>query len=211
MAFVFRGRDTSLERPVAIKVLRPQLATAIGAERFVREAKHLANLSHPHLVSVHEAGETDGLYYYVMDHIEADTLDRVLARGPLAPALAIQVVVGLLEALEVVHANDLIHRDVKPENIFLQGEHPLLADFGIAKCPLFERMVIDGFAFDVELLFLCERLGLRVEEAAVTWRNSPHSTVGVLTDPPKMLRDVLRVRWRFRSGGYRPDATNKGS
>ncbi len=133
MAFVFRARDSSLERPVAIKVLRPQLATAIGAERFIREAKHLANLSHPHLVSVHAAGEADGLYYYVMDLIEDDSLDRVLARGPLPPATAIQIVAGLLEALEVVHASGLVHRDVKPENIFLQGDHPLLADFGIAK------------------------------------------------------------------------------
>ncbi len=70
--------------------------------------------------------------------------------------------------------------------------------------PLFERMVVDGFAFDVELLFLCDRFGLRVKEVPVIWRNSDRSTVGILTAPPKMLLDLLRVRWRFRRGLYNP-------
>lgn len=70
--------------------------------------------------------------------------------------------------------------------------------------PLFERMVVDGFAFDVELLFLCDRFGLRVKEVPVIWRNSDRSTVGILTAPPRMLLDLLRVRWRFRRGLYNP-------
>jgi dolichyl-phosphate beta-glucosyltransferase len=70
--------------------------------------------------------------------------------------------------------------------------------------PLFERMVVDRFAFDVEFLFLCQRYGLSVAEVAVTWRNSPDSRVGMLTDPPNMLVDVLRTRWRFRRGLYDP-------
>ena len=70
--------------------------------------------------------------------------------------------------------------------------------------PLFERMVVDGFAFDVELLFLCMRLGLQVREVPVVWRNDPRSTVGLLGAPPRMLLDILRVRWRFRRGLYHP-------
>lgn len=70
--------------------------------------------------------------------------------------------------------------------------------------PLFERMVVDRFAFDVELLFLCARFGLRIEEVPVVWRNDPRTTVSPLTDAPRMLLDVLRVRWRFRRGLYNP-------
>jgi len=70
--------------------------------------------------------------------------------------------------------------------------------------PLFERMVVDGFAWDVELLFLCVRFGLRVEEIPVVWRNDPKTTVSLLADPPRMLLDLLRVRWRFRTGAYNP-------
>jgi dolichyl-phosphate beta-glucosyltransferase len=71
--------------------------------------------------------------------------------------------------------------------------------------PLFERMIVDRFAFDVELLFLCQRFGLRVREIPVIWRNSPRSTVNVIGDPPRMLLDVLRVRWRYRRGLYHPE------
>jgi dolichyl-phosphate beta-glucosyltransferase len=71
--------------------------------------------------------------------------------------------------------------------------------------PIFERMVVDRFAYDVELLFLCQRFGLRVREVPVVWRDDPRSTVGPLTDAPRMLADVLRVRWRFRRGLYNPE------
>jgi len=138
MATVFRAVDRSLDRPVAIKVLQPHLASAVGAERFVREARRLAGLSHPYLLSVHEAGEADGLFYYVMDLIEAPSLREVLARGPLSPRRATTLVSGLLDALAVVHTAGLVHRDIKPENIFVRGDHPLLADFGIAKSILEE-------------------------------------------------------------------------
>lgn len=70
--------------------------------------------------------------------------------------------------------------------------------------PLFERMVVDGFAWDVELLFLCVRFGLRVEEVPVSWRNDPKTAVSLVADPPRMLLDLLRVRWRFRTGAYNP-------
>lgn len=133
MAIVFRAFDTSLERAVAVKVLRPELATAVNAERFTREARRLAGLSDPHLVSVHDVGEVDGILYYVMDLVEAGTLRERLVRGPLDPPAALRVADGLLRGLAVVHAAGLVHRDVKPENVFLKGGEPLLTDFGIAK------------------------------------------------------------------------------
>jgi eukaryotic-like serine/threonine-protein kinase len=84
MAVVFRAEDTSLARPVAVKVLRPELATAVGAGRFLREARALASVSHPNVVAVHECGERDGLHYYVMDFEESPTLRACLDRGARA-------------------------------------------------------------------------------------------------------------------------------
>jgi dolichyl-phosphate beta-glucosyltransferase len=75
--------------------------------------------------------------------------------------------------------------------------------------PLIERMIVDRFAFDVELLYLCVRFGLQVEEVPVVWRNDPHSHVSMLTDPLRMMFDVGRIRWRFRRGGYNPDMTSR--
>ncbi len=132
-AVVFRGFDHALERRVAIKVLRPQLATAIGAERFTREAKALAAVAHPYLVSVHDAGSAEGLLYYTMDFIAAPTLRRKLEAKPLTTSAAVRLVDGILEALTAVHEAGFVHRDVKPENVFVQGDHPILTDFGIAK------------------------------------------------------------------------------
>ncbi len=133
MAVVFRAFDTALERDVAVKVLRPELATAVNAERFGRESRRLARLSDPHLVAVHDAGERDGVLYYVMDLVEAETLRQRLERGPLDTESGLRVARGLLRALATVHAAGLVHRDVKPENVFLKEGEPLLTDFGISK------------------------------------------------------------------------------
>jgi serine/threonine protein kinase/Tfp pilus assembly protein PilF len=133
MATVFRGYDPALDRPVAIKVLRPELATAVGAERFLREARHLAQVSHPNVIAVHEVGETDGLYFYVMDFVDASTLGQLLQEGPLSMSESLRVTTDLLKALEAVHAAGLVHRDIKPSNIFVPDDRAILGDFGIAK------------------------------------------------------------------------------
>jgi len=133
MGAVFLARDVTLERHVAIKVLRPEHATAAAAERFLREARILARLNHPNVVPVHSAGEADGLYYYVMDHIEGETLAERLKRGPLSKEDVVKLGDGLLAALEAVHDSGVIHRDIKPSNVFLVGQRVLLGDFGIAK------------------------------------------------------------------------------
>ncbi|NIR60768.1 MAG: serine/threonine protein kinase, partial [Gammaproteobacteria bacterium] len=133
MGSIFLARDPTLERQVAVKILRPELATARAAERFLREARILASLSHPNVVPVHSAGEADGLFYYVMDYVEGETLGARLERGALSRDEAAKLGTDLLAALEASHAHGIVHRDVKPANIFLVADRALLGDFGIAK------------------------------------------------------------------------------
>jgi tetratricopeptide (TPR) repeat protein/predicted Ser/Thr protein kinase len=132
MGIVFLGRDTLLDRPLAIKVLKPELATATSSERFLREARHAAGLSHPNVVPVHYAGEADGLLYYTMDYIAGDTLATRLEEGRLHARDLVQLGLDLLAALGAAHRHKLIHRDVKPSNIFLTRKRALLGDFGVA-------------------------------------------------------------------------------
>ena len=132
MGVVYLARDVSLDRRVAIKIIRPELATALAAERFQREARLLARLAHPNVVAVHRAGESGGLFYYVMDYVAGPTLAERLERGPLPAAEAVRVGEDLLRALAAAHRVGVVHRDVKPGNIFLTPDRALLADFGIA-------------------------------------------------------------------------------
>jgi hypothetical protein len=132
MGVVFLARDVSLGRRVAIKIIRPELATALAAERFQREARLLAQLAHPNVVSVHRAGEAGGLFYYVMDYVDGSTLAERLEAGRLSVREAARLGEDLLRALGAAHRLGIVHRDVKPSNIFLTPDRALLADFGIA-------------------------------------------------------------------------------
>jgi tRNA A-37 threonylcarbamoyl transferase component Bud32 len=134
MSRVFQAEDTTLDRRVAIKVLRPELATAVGSERFLREARALAALSHPNVVAIHECDSAGGLQYYVMDFVDAPTLrERLLEEGALPRDEALRLGANLLSALAATHAGGRVHRDVKPGNIFVAPDRALLADFGISK------------------------------------------------------------------------------
>lgn len=133
MGTVFLGRDQGLDRPVAIKLLRPEIATAEHAERFLREARILARLSHPNIVPIHQVGETDGLFYYVMDYLTGETLYQRLTRGTLSPAEATSLALDLLSALAAAHHQGVVHRDLKPGNILLVEGRAVLTDFGVAK------------------------------------------------------------------------------
>jgi tetratricopeptide (TPR) repeat protein len=132
MGTVFLGRDQRLERPVAIKVLREEIATAVAVQRFIQEAQHLASLNHRNIVRVHDAGEADNLVYYVMDYVDGETLEDRLERGPLSLTETLRLGRQLLSALELAHRNRVVHRDIKPSNVFLSGGQAMLADFGIA-------------------------------------------------------------------------------
>ncbi|HYL21281.1 MAG TPA: serine/threonine-protein kinase [Gemmatimonadales bacterium] len=134
MGTVHLARDVALDVLVAVKVLRPELATAKTVERFVREARILARLRHPNIVAVHKVAERGGLHFYTMDYLNADTLEARLARqGRLGHEQARKLGRDLLDALETAHRAGVIHRDVKPANVFLVGRRAVLTDFGIAR------------------------------------------------------------------------------
>jgi serine/threonine-protein kinase len=134
MSRVYLARDRRYEREVAVKVLDPEIATAVGAERFLREIRITAQLQHPHIVPLLESGEAAGLLYSVMPYIEGESLrDRLMARGRLAAAEAVSIACGVADALEYAHRRGVNHRDIKPENILISNGLPVVADFGIAR------------------------------------------------------------------------------
>ncbi len=134
MATVYRARDLKHDRTVAIKVLRPDLAEAIGADRFLREIRTTANLSHPHVLPLFDSGEADGFLFYVMPFVKGESLrDRLEREDQLPIEDAVQIAREVAEALAYAHKNGVIHRDIKPANILLDEGHALLADFGIAQ------------------------------------------------------------------------------
>jgi eukaryotic-like serine/threonine-protein kinase len=134
MATVYLAEDVKHRRKVAVKVMRPELAATLGADRFLREIEIAAQLSHPHILPVHDSGETRGVLYYVMPYVEGESLrDRVQREGRLAMDEALQLAREVAEALGYAHKRGIIHRDIKPANIMLGEGHALVADFGIAR------------------------------------------------------------------------------
>lgn len=139
---VYRARDTRTDRPVAIKVLRRELAEALGAERFLREIKVTEGLHHPRVLPVLDSGECQGQLYFVAPFMDGGTLRQRLEREPQLPLdVAITIACTVAEALAYAHAQGFMHRDVKPENILFSGNEVCLADFGIARA--IERSIAD--------------------------------------------------------------------
>ena len=134
MGKVYRARDLRHQRDVAIKVLPRDLSNTLAVERFLREIRIAASLSHPHILPLFDSGEAAGMLYFVMPYEPGPTLRSQLdAHGPLPADKVIRLGVQLADALYYAHERDIVHRDVKPGNIFLQGDHALLADFGLAR------------------------------------------------------------------------------
>jgi len=133
MATVYLARDLRHERPVAVKVLHPDLAAALGAERFLAEIRTTANLQHPHILPLHDSGAADGFLYYVMPYVEGESLRERLTRERQLPMDdTIRVAQHVASALDYAHRHGVIHRDIKPENILIHERSALVADFGIA-------------------------------------------------------------------------------
>jgi serine/threonine-protein kinase len=133
MATVYLAQDLKHDRKVAVKVLRPELAAVIGAERFLAEIKTTANLQHPHILPLHDSGEASSFLYYVMPYIEGESLrDRLTRLKQLPVNDAVRIASEVASALDYAHRHGVIHRDIKPENILLHDGRAMVADFGIA-------------------------------------------------------------------------------
>jgi len=134
MATVYLATDLRHHRSVALKVLRPELAAALGTQRFLREIEVAAALTHPHILPLHDSGEAGDFIFYVMPFIEGESLrERLIRDGALPAAEAIRIAREVAEALEYAHAHGVVHRDIKPENILLSSGHAVVSDFGIAR------------------------------------------------------------------------------
>src|ERR1044071_7724872 len=124
MATVYLARDVKHDRKVAVKVLHPDLAAALGAERFLAEIRTTANLQHPHILALHDSGEADGFLFYVMPFIDGESLrDRLTRERQLPIGDALRIAREVADALGYAHEHGVIHRDIKPENILVQGGH----------------------------------------------------------------------------------------
>ena len=139
MATVYLAEDLKHERKVAVKVLRPELAAVLGADRFVQEIKTTAQLQHPHILPLYDSGSTESVHggpvflYYVMPYIQGETLrERLDRQQQLGVDEAVTIATEVADALQYAHGEGVIHRDIKPENILLRNGRAMVADFGIA-------------------------------------------------------------------------------
>lgn len=134
MATVYLAQDLRHNRPVALKVLHPELAKSLGPERFLREIQIAARLQHPHIVPLYDSGQAGDLLYYVMPFIEGESLRQQLERtGRLPLEDAVRLARGIAAALDYAHRQQVVHRDIKPENVMLHEGEAMVTDFGIAK------------------------------------------------------------------------------
>jgi eukaryotic-like serine/threonine-protein kinase len=133
MATVYLASDLRHDRHVALKVLKPELAAVVGAERFLAEIRTTANLQHPHILPLFDSGQSDNLLWYAMPYVDGESLrDRLDREGQLPVAEAVSLAAKVASALGLAHDAGVLHRDIKPANILLARGEPLVADFGIA-------------------------------------------------------------------------------
>ena len=134
MATVYLAEDQKHHRKVAVKVLRPELAAALGAERFHQEIEIAARLHHPHILPLYDSGDTDGFLYYIMPFEEGQSLrDKLAKEGELPITEAVRILRDVVDALAHAHKHNVVHRDIKPDNVMLSERHALVTDFGVAK------------------------------------------------------------------------------
>jgi len=134
MAMVYLAHDIRHHRHVAVKVLRPEIAALLGTERFLREIEIAAQLNHPHILPLHDSGEAGGVLFYVMPFVEGASLrDRLAADGALPVSEAVRLLHDVADGLAYAHEHNVVHRDIKPDNVMLANRHAMVTDFGIAK------------------------------------------------------------------------------
>ena len=160
MATVYRGRYRLIERPCAIKLLKPQSAAdPVLRERFLREARHAQRLSHPNIIEIFDQGDADDRTpYLVMELLEGASLAAIVEAGRIPLPRAVLLAIGIARALARAHDFEVIHRDLKPENVFvLRGDHVKLLDFGIARCTQDSRLTNLGEVFGTPQYMAPER------------------------------------------------------
>ncbi len=134
MAMVYLAHDIRHHRHVAVKVLRPEIAALLGTERFLREIEIAAQLNHPHILPLHDSGEAGGMLFYVMPFVEGASLrDRLAADGALPISEAVRLLHDVVDGLAYAHEHNVVHRDIKPDNVMIATRHAMVTDFGIAK------------------------------------------------------------------------------
>jgi eukaryotic-like serine/threonine-protein kinase len=134
MTIVLRALDRKHDRVVAVKVLHPDLAGSVGVDRFLREIRLLARLQHPHILPLFDSGSAPGVLFYIMPFVDGETLrERLVRHGQLPIDETLRLGAQMCDALAYAHEHDIVHRDMKPENVLINGGHALLLDFGIAR------------------------------------------------------------------------------
>ena len=217
MATVYLADDLKHNRKVALKVLKPELAAVVGADRFLTEIETTANLQHPHILPLFDSGEADSFLFYVMPYVDGETLrDRLERERQLPVHEAVGMTVSLAGALEHAHRKGVIHRDIKPANILLQDGQPVIADFGIA--------LAVGSAGGARLTETGLSVGtpyyMSPEQATGDQHVGPQSDIYALTcvlyemlvgEPPFPGQTAQAVLGRIISGEYTPVARHRPS
>ena len=216
-AIVYLADDLKHDRPVAVKVLRSDLAGRVGVERFLREIRLEARLQHPNIISLYDSGEAEHVPYCVMPYVEGESLrNRLRREGPLPLADALSITRDVASALAFAHGRGFVHRDIKPENILLSGDRALVADFGIARAIAAagdERLTEDGLAVGTPVYMSPEQAGAG---AAVDGRSDIYALGCVVYEmlggePPFTGRSVQSVLLRHLHDRPTPLATLRSS
>ncbi len=210
MATVYLARDLKHERDVAIKVLKPELAAVLGAERFVVEIRTTAAMSHPHILPLFDSGEADGFLYYVMPYIQGETIREKLQRETqFGVDEAVRIAREVADALDYAHRHGVIHRDIKPENILLHDGRAMVMDFGIAlavSAAAGGRMTETGLSLGTPHYMSPEQA---TADKAITGRSDIYSLASVLYEmltgePPHMGTSAQQIIMKIIAEPVRP-------
>ncbi len=210
MATVYLAQDLKHQRQVAIKVLKPDLAAVLGAERFVQEITTTAQLQHPHILPLFDSGQAEGFLYYVMPYIEGETLrERLDRETQLGIEESIRIATEVADALDYAHRHGVIHRDIKPENILLHDGRPMVADFGIAlavSAAAGGRMTETGMSLGTPHYMSPEQA---TADRTVTGRSDIYSLASVLYEmlagePPHMGNSAQQIIMKIIADVPRP-------